>query len=30
MILLPVCCHPIPVSYTAADGELAEFSIDAA
>jgi cysteine-rich CPXCG protein len=26
----PVCCHPMVVSYTAPDGELAEFSVDAA
>ncbi len=26
----PVCCHPLAISYTAADGELIEVSVDAA
>jgi hypothetical protein len=26
----PVCCHPLTVSYSAADGELVEVNVDAA
>jgi hypothetical protein len=26
----PVCCRPMRVSYSSADGELAEFSVEAA
>ena len=26
----PVCCKPMAVSYTAADGEVAEFSVESA
>jgi len=26
----PVCCKPMLVSYTAADGEVAEFSVESA
>ena len=26
----PVCCHPMTISYTVADGELIEVSVDAA
>jgi endogenous inhibitor of DNA gyrase (YacG/DUF329 family) len=25
----PVCCKPLVVSYTSADGEVAEFSVEA-
>jgi len=26
----PVCCHPLTVSYSAAEGELIEVNVDAA